>query len=109
MDIYKSLIEYGKVLRPYIGISGIDINEATAKQNNLPTGIYIKKIQNDSPATSSELKAGDVITAIDNQKVTTMSELNNLKDKKKIGDKVTVDVYRDGETKKIEITLGEQP
>ena len=109
LDIYKSLIEYGKVLRPYIGISGIDINEATAKQNNLPTGIYIKKIQNDSPATSSELKAGDVITAIDNQKVTTMSELNNLKDKKKIGDKVTLDVYRDGETKKIEITLGEQP
>ena len=109
LDIYKSLIEYGKVLRPYIGISGIDINEATAKQNNLPTGIYIKKIQNDSPATSSELKAGDVITAIDNQKVTTMSELNNLKDKKKIGDKVTLDVYRDGETKKIEINVGEQP
>ena len=109
LDIYKSLIEHGKVLRPYIGVSGIDIDEATAKQNDIPVGIYIKKIQSDGPASSSSLKAGDIITAIDGQKVETMSELNGYKDKKSIGDKVTLDIYRDGKTEKVEITLGEQP
>ncbi|MBO4815385.1 MAG: PDZ domain-containing protein [Clostridia bacterium] len=109
LDIYNSLIKYGKVLRPYIGIGGIDIDEATAKYYNLTVGVYVKQVQNDGPAASSDIKTGDIITAIDGNKVTTMAELNEIKDKKNIGDKVTLDIYRNGETKKIEITLGEQP
>ena len=109
LAIYESLIKYGKVLRPYIGIGGIDIDEATAKQNNVPTGVYVKRIQSDSPAASSSLKVGDVITAIDGQKVTDMAELNEYKDQKNIGDKITLDIYRDGKTEQVEITLGEQP
>jgi len=41
IDIYNQLIKNGKVLRPYIGISGIDLDEATAKKYDLPVrGIY---------------------------------------------------------------------
>jgi len=108
-DIYDSLIKYGKVLRPYIGIGGIDLDEATAKFYNLPVGIYIKQIQSDGPASSSDLKTGDIIIGIDGKDVTTMAELNEIKDAKKIGDKVTLKIDRDGETKEVEITLGEQP
>ena len=109
LDIYDSLIKYGKVLRPYIGIGGINLDESTSKYYNLPVGIYVRQVQEDGPASSADIKTGDIITAIDDQKVTTMSELNNIKDKKNIGDKVTLDIYRNGETKKVEITLGEQP
>lgn len=109
IDIYKQLIEKGKVLRPYIGIGGIDLDDVNAKHYNLPTGIYIKEINSNSPASSSDLKTGDVITAIDGIEVKTMDELNEIKNKKNIGDEVTLDVYRNGETKQIKIKLGEKP
>ncbi len=109
VDIYKQLIDNGKVLRPYIGIGGIDLDEVNAKHYNLPTGIYIKQIQSNSPASSSDLKTGDIITAIDGTKVNTMDELNQIKNKKNIGDEITLDIYRNGETKQVKITLGEKP
>lgn len=109
ISIYNDLIKNGKVLRPYIGISGIDLDERNANHYNLPIGIYVKQIQSNSPAATSDIKTGDVITAIDGVKVTTMNELNKIKEQKNIGDKITLDAYRNGETKKIEITLGEEP
>lgn len=56
-DIYKQLIEYSKVKRPYIGISGIDLDEAKASQNNLPIGIYVKEVNDFSPAQLAGIKA----------------------------------------------------
>ena len=109
IDIYTQLIEKGKVLRPYIGVAGIDLDERTASYYNLPVGIYVKQIQPNSPATSSDIKTGDVITGIDGKEVKNMSELNKIKEEKNIGDKITLDIYRSGESKKVEITLGEQP
>ena len=109
IDIYKQLIEKGKVLRPYIGISGIDLDEATAKHYNLVTGIYIKEINKNSPASLSDLNSGDIITAIEGTKVNTMNELNKIKNQKSIGDEITLDVYREGKTRQVKITLGEKP
>ncbi len=109
IDVYNQLIKNGKVLRPYIGISGSNLDEVTAKRYNLPVGIYVERLESDGPASSSDLKAGDVITAIDGTAVTTMDELNDIKNTKKIGDEVTLDVYRSGETKQVKITLGEKP
>lgn len=109
IDIYKQLIEKGKVLRPYIGIGGVELDEVSAKHYDLPTGIYIKEINSNSPASSSDLKTGDVITAIDGIEVSTMDELNDIKNKKNIGDEITLDVYRNKETKQIKIKLGEKP
>ena len=109
IDIYNQLIKNGKVLRPYIGISGSNLDEVTAKRYNLPVGIYVEKLEANGPASSSDLKAGDVITAIDGTAVKTMDELNDIKNKKKIGDEVTLDVYRNGETKQVKIKLAEKP
>ena len=109
IEIYKDLIEHGKVLRPYIGIGGIDLDEASAEYYNLPTGIYVKEIYSNSPAALADLKQGDVITAIDGTKVNSMAELNDIKNKKNIGDEITLDVYRGGETKQIKVKLAEMP
>ena len=109
IEIYKDLIEHGKVLRPYIGIGGIDLDEASAEYYNLPVGIYIKEIYSNSPAALADLKQGDVITAIDGSKVNSMNELNEIKNNKKIGDEITLDISRSGETKHIKIKLAEMP
>ena len=109
IDIYNQLIEHGKVLRPYIGIGGIDLDESTAEYYNLPNGIYVREIYSNSPAALANLKQGDIITAIDGTKVNSMDELNDIKNSKNIGDEITLDVYRSGETNKVKIKLAEMP
>lgn len=109
ISIYKQLIENGKVLRPYIGIGGINLDKLNAQHYNLPVGIYIKEIQANSPAASSNLQIGDIITALDGTKVETMKDLNKIKNTKKIGDTITLDIYRNNKTQQIKVTLGEKP
>ena len=109
INIYKQLIENGKVLRPYIGVAGIDLDEATAKYYDLVKGIYIKEVNQNSPASSAGLKPKDIITGIEGTKINSMDELNKIKNTKNIGDEITLEIYRNGETKQIKLKLGEKP
>lgn len=108
-SIYEQLIQYSKVKRPYIGVDGIDLDEKTAKANNLVTGVYIKTVEDFSAGEKAGLKIGDVIIEADGTKITTMDELNEIKNKKQIGDTIKLKVYRDGKEKTITVTLQEQP
>ena len=108
-DISSQLIQYSKVKRPYIGISGIDLNEQTAKANNLVVGIYVKSVDDFSAGEKAGIKIGDVIIEADGQKVTSMDELNDIKNAHKIGDEMQIKVNRDKQEKELTITLGEQP
>jgi len=109
LDIIDQLIDHNKVLRPYIGISGISLDEETAKRNNLVIGIYVKTIQDFSPAEKAGIKIGDVIVKADGKDVKTMDELNEVKNSHKIGEIMKVTVNRNGQEKEIEITLAETP
>jgi len=108
VEITNQLIKSGKVVRPSIGIGGIDIDEETAKQYKLEIGIYVKEIQNFSPAEKAGLKIGDVIIKINDKKVSTVDELNEIKNTYSVGDTIILTVIRDKEEKEIEVKLGEQ-
>lgn len=108
-DIYEQLIQYNKVKRPYIGISGIGLDETTAKRYDLVVGVYVKSVEDFSAAEKAGIKPGDVITEIEGTKVTNMDELNAVKNKKAIGDTIKLKINRDGNTKDISLTLQEQP
>lgn len=106
--IYEQLIQYNKVKRPYIGIAGRDLDETTAKRNNLVVGIYVASIDEYSAAEKAGIKAGDVITKADGQSIKTMTELNNIKNTHSIGDTMTVTVNRNGQEKELTLTLQEK-
>lgn len=108
-DITSQLIQYSKVRRPYIGISGMDLNEETAKANNLVVGIYVKSIDDFSAAEKAGMKIGDVIIQADGKSITTMDELNEIKNSHQIGDEMKIKVNRNGQEKELTLTLGEQP
>ena len=108
-DITSQLIQYSKVRRPYIGITGVDVDEKTAKAYNLVVGAYVKDIDDFSAAEKAGLKIGDIIIEADGKKITTMDELNEIKNSHQIGDEMKVKVNRNGEEKELTITLGEQP
>lgn len=109
LDIIDDLIEHNKVLRPYIGVTGMDLDDATAKKYNLVVGIYVKSVQDFSPAQKAGLKNGDVIVKADGKDVKTMDELNSIKNSHKIGDTISLTINRDGQEKDLNITLEETP
>lgn len=109
-DIIDDLIEYNKVLRPYIGITGIDLDESTVRRYKLATlGVYIQSVENFSPAEKAGLQSGDIIIKADGQEIKTMDELNNIKNTHQIGETMTLTINRNGDEKEVTITLEEMP
>lgn len=111
-SIYSDLIQYSKVKRPYIGITGSDITENTIKANptfDLKVGAYVRSIEDYSPAEKAGLKIGDIIIEADGKEVKSMNDLNEIKNSHQIGDKITLKIYRDKKERTVDITLAEQP
>lgn len=96
--VVADLKEYGTVQRGLIGIQGqdarsyIDAQKEQGKEINLGTneGIYVAKVVEDGAAADAGIEEGDVITAVDGQKVTKMAELQEILATKRPGDKVTL-------------------
>lgn len=107
ISIYQTLIEKGKVSRPFVGISGLDIDEATAIRNGLTKGIYVDSVVSGSAAEEAGIEPGDIIVAFDGKNISTMDELNEIKNTKNIGDKIEIRFYRKNKEKTVTITLGE--
>ena len=109
LDVTSQLIEHKKVLRPYVGITGRTLDENTAKQYNLVVGVYVQSVDDFSAAQLAGIQAGDVITEFDGKTVTKVDEITEIKEQHKIGDTVSVKIYRNGEYKELSLTFREQP
>ncbi|MCX7571827.1 trypsin-like peptidase domain-containing protein [Tumebacillus sp. DT12] len=104
--IVKQLMDSGKVERPAIGIGGVSLQGLSMRERpEVPVeeGIVIAEVQEN--AKNAGLQKLDVITKIDDQKVTDLIDLRKVLFKKKPGDKVTVEFYREKEVKTVEVTL----
>ena len=62
----------------YIGIMGADVTQETAEVQSLPTGVYITSVEMNSPAMDAGLQQGDVITEINGQTITGISEIQEM-------------------------------
>ena len=107
IDNIKSKLS--NLLKPMlkIGISCYDLDKDTASQNNVPQGILVKQVETLSAAEKAGLKIDDIIVKFDGKKVTTTSELNQLKAAHTSGDVVKIVVYRDGKEKELSLKLAE--
>jgi serine protease Do len=105
VQIIDKLIKDKKIVRPYIGISGINVDETTAKRNNIPEGVYVAQVIQNSPAAKAGITKGDVIIGIEGTDITTMEELNEIKNTKNVGDKITLKIYKQNEEKEVKVTL----
>ncbi len=107
-DIYNQLIQFSKVKRPYIGITGRNLDENTAKQHNLVVGVYVLSVDEFSAAEKAGIRAEDVIIEVEGTKVKTMDEINEIKNKKQVGDNLKIKFVRNGKEKEVTLTLQEQ-
>jgi S1-C subfamily serine protease len=101
--IATELIENGKATRALLGVSATtEAQDGSA----VGSGARVVSVQDGSPAADAGLKAGDVVTAIDDRPVTSSTELTAAVRSRTPGDTVTLTVARGGQSQSIEVTLG---
>ncbi len=110
-EVMNQLIKHGKVTRGFLGIDIQDVNESVAKAMKLNTaeGALVGDVNKDSPAEKAGIKVGDVITAVNGQKVESSDELRNTIAGIEPGTTVKITLNRKGDEKTVEVTLGERP
>ncbi len=112
-----SVVARGTIVRPYLGVRYVMINDSFAQRNNLSIkeGALLRGDTNtlavvpNSPAAKAGLREGDIVTKINGQAITSENPLQNVVSKQKVGDTVTVTVYRDGREQDIKVKLEEAP
>lgn len=108
VEIVQSLIENGEVTgRATIGITVGGIPEEANSEYKLPEGLYVVSVVENSDAAKQGVKAGDIVTAVNGQAVTETQQVLDIKEDMKVGDKLTLTIWREGETFDVEITLME--
>lgn len=103
IDIIESIIEKGYVSTPYIGVT---VTNASAQYSF--DGALVAGVSTNSPAQEAGLQEGDVITAVNGEAITGSSDLKSKISSSEVGDTLSLEVYRNGETIQINVTVGEQ-
>ena len=117
INVAKPIVEQikasGNYERPYIGISGISLQEqqqyssdALIEQFGTDKGIYVASVSPNGGAAAAGLQQGDVITEVNGVEVGTMNKLNQQLVKFAIGESVTLTVMRDKAEQTFEVELG---
>jgi S1-C subfamily serine protease len=111
IDVANELLVYGRVVRPWIGIIGLDMNPALASYYNLASdhGALIVRINEDSPADHAGLRPGDIIVQIEEILVKSVEDVRNAIWKRKVGEKVRIKIIRKDVQFTEDLQLDEMP
>ena len=109
--IIDSIIEKGYIMKPYIGITGSDLASDYQmgglfgnNQTSDTAGVVINNVEEGSPAATSGLKPGDIITKVNDEEISGMVELRSLIQNTAEGDSIKFTVSRDGENVDVDVT-----
>ena len=108
MDIAQQLIENGTVARPVLGVSILDISDASAAQQYgvSAMGVYVADVTKGGGAEAAGVQRGDRIIAVDDTAVSSTSTVKSYLAGKEVGDTVSLQVERDGKVLTLNVTLG---
>ena len=103
--IINELIEKGRVTRAGIGISCYEIDRKTAEAYDVPQGIYVDDANIMGSAYRAGVRAGDIITKLDNKPVVDLEDFTQRLLQKAIGDKTTITLWRNGTEVTLVVTI----
>ena len=107
MHIVESIIEKGYISKPYIGVSVLNVSEESTAYG-LPQGAAVKIVTEGAPAEAAGLQVNDIITHVNDTQITGSSDLVDIISASTPGDVLTLTVYRQGQTLKLTLEVGEQ-
>ncbi len=113
-EISSELIEEGRIIRPWLGITGTTITKETARSLDLPVdeGVLVVSVTEGGPAAEAGLEEsttvlsggrmttvlGDIITRFGNRELSTMEELVDAVLEHEVGEEVEIELIRNGDT-----------
>ncbi|MBI5614747.1 MAG: DegQ family serine endoprotease [Gammaproteobacteria bacterium] len=111
MNVYRQLRDKGAVSRGWLGVLIQDVTKELADSFHMqkPQGALVSKVLPDSPAAKSGIAAGDVITKFNGREIDTSADLPPIVGGTSVGDKIPVELLREGKRKDVTITIGELP
>ncbi len=104
--VVDQLAENGEVRgRPSIGITVGAIPQEAVENYELPEGLYISAVAENSDAAAQGIREGDILTAIDGQSVSSTEEVAAIRDTRSVGDSMRFTIWRQGETFEVDVLL----
>jgi serine protease Do len=109
VSVAGQLIEEGEVTTPYLGVLTTDLSPEDAGRFDLPvdSGALVEQVVPGSPAREAGVRKGDIITALGAARIAGYGDLLGALRDHEPGHRVTLTIFRNGEEKKLEVTLGE--
>jgi len=99
----------GKISRPFLGIRYSHISRDAALLNEMPEGELVQEVVSGSAADKAGVEVRDVVTELDGRRLTGDTTLASIIRDKKVGDSISIRVFRDGQTLDLSAKLGEAP
>ena len=104
----SEILEYGGIVRPFIGVYGSDVNNTSAyaqTDQDLPDGFLVAETVENSPAALGGILPDDVIIGIDGEAITGFTDLYTIINSHEIGDTLTFKVYRPSAKAEIDLEI----
>lgn len=111
MDVVEQIKSTGYVSRGWLGVYIQEVTRELAESFGMekPSGALVAKIMDNSPAIDAKIQVGDVIIKFNGQEITNSASLPPIVGRVRVGEKVSVEVMRNGKVKKLNVVIGQLP
>jgi S1-C subfamily serine protease len=110
-SVIPQLIEHGRVSRGFLGVETLDLDPDRRGALNLAAdagGVLVVRTERGTPGARAGLHAGDLITTVDNQAITSRVQFNRIISAKIPGDKIAIKIIRDGHEYTLDAEIGQE-
>ena len=109
--ILEDLIRFGRVVRPWLGIVGMDVTKEVSRYYGLGVdeGVLVVRVVPEGPAAEADIEEGDVIISVDGMRIRNIRELQDVIKRKAIGSQIDILIKRRGLEGVAKVTLAEAP
>ncbi|HWR19147.1 MAG TPA: PDZ domain-containing protein, partial [Clostridia bacterium] len=108
IEVIQTLITEGHVARPGLGVSVVAVETFEANKYEIPLGMLVSSVFVDSSADKAGIKPGDIIVKFDGIDATNQAAFVATIGAKSVGDKVVFEIWREGKTLEVTVTLGDR-
>ena len=110
-SVFESLVKTGRVVRGFLGVSVMNLNQALADQYNAPAleGVLVFNVSSSGPAGEAGLRRGDIILELNGATIRSDAQWIAVVASTAPGTQLELRILRDGEPLSIQVEVGEQP